>query len=1217
MIRIARLDLERWGHFDGRRLTFGPAGRLHLVFGANEAGKSTTRRAVSALLFGVPERTVDAFGRPGADLRVGALLELDGTAVEVVRRKGRKNTLLDADGEVLDPTPLDRALGGLSGEVHAGLFEITHDSLVQGGHELLAGRGAVGESLFAAAAGTSRLHALLRRLEGDAEAIFTPLGRKKDLNVLLAQHADAVRTLRDAALRPPQHEALTRALEGLETAYARAGAELDEVEHERARLERLHGALPLAGLRATRAEELEELGEVAVLPADAPARRSAAQERRDGARTRGAAAERDLERRRTRFAALAVDEGLLPFVTELEELHAQGTAVGQDAARREDLAAQRTALTPRLAQLLGSLAPALGGRSLHELVLDEDARARLEGCLQAQAGVQQAVNAARAALAEAERTAERARRVAADAPVEIDDATLAAALRAARGAGPVDEQAARARAEERSALAAAEQAAAQMRPAPAIGERKAHALASLPVPDRASVERLLVAVVEAEQVAAGLVFEAEGIEDRRRLLERQRDELAADAPVLDAAALRDARAARTATWEAVRAALASGVSAQDAAALTAEHERASAAADEVADVRLQRAEDVARLADVERELTILAHDVEELRHRRERHGSVIERAAAAWSSAWAPVGALAPSPAEAGAWLATRETVLAHLADAASAAEQAETVEALRSQHTNALRAALGADAAALADGLPLSALIELTDARLDALRGDAEQAGRAAEAVARTVAESEDASAGLARAEAALARWQDEWSTLRAGCGLADTLEPDSALGALRSIEQAARDQERLDLLTADIDAIDARRHAFEAAITELITATSAADLAGQPATSAAAVLHRRATEARAAAAEREALAAELAELEAEQTEAAAIAAEAEQELAALRAAAGATDDAELILREDASARAVDLRAEIARLDGDLARAGGATAAEVAAAVAELDADALPARVEELKALAVGRRTKRDEAGEALTRARDELARMERSEEAAQAAQAKASLEAQIQELAERYARARLAQRVLRDAIARYRSAHEGPLLARANALFPALTCERYARLETDVDERDEDVLIAVTADGSRRRVPELSDGTREQLFLALRLAAIERHVATAEAVPVLFDDVLLESDDQRAQRILAALAELATQTQVLVLTHHRHLVEIARATLPKRRLDIIELSETTATGAPAPVVEAPAAGVGGPASPPVSVPTLADELEAALVGGGPPDFGEQQTLL
>jgi uncharacterized protein YhaN len=1194
VIRIARLDLERWGHFDGRRLTFGPAGRLHVIFGANEAGKSTTRRAVSALLFGVPERTADTYGRPGADLRVGALLELDGTAVEVVRRKGRKNTLADADGEVLDPAPLDRALGGLSGEVHAGLFEITHDSLVQGGHELLAGRGAVGESLFAAAAGTSRLHALLRRLEGDADAVFTPLGRKKDLNMLLAQHAEAVRTLRDAALRPPQHEALARALEGLETAYARAGAELDEVEHERARLERLRGALPLAALRATRARELQELGEVAALAADAPVRRSAAQERRDAARARGAAAERDVQRRRTRFAELAVDEALLPFATELEDLHAQSTAVAQDAARREDLAAQRTALAPRLEELLGSLSAALGGRSLRELALDEDARARLEECLQARAGVQQALSAAQEALAEATRTAERAQRAADQAPAEIDDATLAATLRAARGAGPVDEDAARARAEERGALAAAEQAAAQLRPA----VPDAAALAALPVPDRKTVERLLVEVLEAEQVAAGLAIEAEGIEDRTRLLERQRDRLVADAPVPDAAALAEARAARAQAWEAVRAALVSGAAANDAEALAAQHEHAVLAADELADTRLQRAEDVARLADVERELTVLAHDVEELAHRRARHAAVVERAAAAWSSAWEATGACAPAPTNAGAWLATRETVLAHRAEAADAAQRAETAEALRAQHRDALRAALG-------DGdaeLPLAALVELADARLDALRGEAEQAGRTAEAVARTVAEREDAEVALEQAETRLAAWQGEWGSLRASCGLADTLEPDGALAALRAIEQAARDQERLDALGADLDAIDARRHAFEAAIAELVTATAASDLAEQPATSAAAVLHRRATEARAAAAERDALAAELAVLEAEQAEAAAIVAEAEQELAALRAAAGATDDAELLTREGASVRAAELRAEITALDGDLARAGGAAAAEVAAAVGELDADALPARVEELEALAVARRGERDEAGEALTRARDELARLERSEEAAQAAQAKASLEAQIQELAERYARARLAQRVLRDAIARYRSAHEGPLLTRANALFPALTCERYARLETDVDERDEDVLIAVTADGSRRRVQELSDGTREQLFLALRLAAIERHVATAEAVPVLFDDVLLESDDERAQRILAALAELAAKTQVLVLTHHRHLIEIARATLPARRLDVIELS----AHGDDPVDDTPAA------------PTLADELEAALVGAGPPDdFGEQQTLL
>jgi uncharacterized protein YhaN len=1215
-------------------------------------------------------------------VRIGALLELDGTAVEVVRRKGRKNTLADPGGGVLDAALLDRALGGLSAEVFSGLFEITHDSLVDGGHELLAGRGAVGESLFAAAAGTSRLHALLRRLEDDAHAVFTPLGRKKELNVLLSQYAEAARVLRDAALRPPRHEALTRELEALETAYAAAGDALDAVERERSRLERLRGALPLAGLRAQRLHELAALGEVAVLATDAPARRGAALRRAEAGRTLAAATARDLERRRARVTDLAVDEPLLPFADELEGLHADGTAVVRDATRREELAAQAAALEPRLQELLVELAPALGegmrelagtGESvrggadpaaaddqaarsarLRELVLDNSARTRLETCLQARAGVRQAAGTASAAVVEARRVAKRAAATVARTPAVTDDTRLAATLRAARSAGPVDEAVARARAEERSAHAQAERATAQLHPAPA----SAADLATLPVPDPAIVEQRLSALLEAEQIATGLEAEAEGIAERSHALEHQRAALRSDAPVLDAAALQAARATREQTWDAVREALTEPVSASKAAGLAAAHQRAIAEADAIADTRLQRAEDVARLADVERELEVLARDREELEHRRQQHATVGTQAAAAWSAAWEPTEPYAPSPATAGAWLASRDAVLGHLQVAAEAAERAEAAEAMWMQHAAALADALAATepdttadaptagdsinnaAQATGDGdgdgdgssapLPLATLLELADARLDTLRDRAEQAGRAADAHARAIVELEDAQAALVRTEAQAADWETEWAALRSGCGLADTLEPDGALSALRALEQAARNHERLDELRAEVAAIDARRGAFEAALRRLVDAV-APDLAEHPATTAATLLHRRATEARAAAAERTALTTELTELEAERGEATAMVAEAEQELAELRATAGAEDDDDLIRREQDSARAAELRTEIATLDGDLARAGGAAADEVAAAVAALDPDAVPARAEELKALASHRRAERDEAGTALTRARDELARLERSEEAAQAAQDIATLEAQVRELAERYARSRLAQRVLRNAIARYRSEHEGPLLARANALFPALTCERFSRLETDVDERDEDVLIAVTADGSRRRVHELSDGTREQLFLALRLAAIERHVATAEAVPVLFDDVLLESDDERAAQIVVALADLATQTQVIVLTHHRHLVEIAAATLPADRLDVIELSAGAADPIDDPrqdddALEGHDLREGGDeplpeplADEPALTPTLAAELEAVVTStaGTPPVAGEQQQLL
>ncbi len=251
-------------------------------------------------------------------------------------------------------------------------------------------------------------------------------------------------------------------------------------------------------------------------------------------------------------------------------------------------------------------------------------------------------------------------------------------------------------------------------------------------------------------------------------------------------------------------------------------------------------------------------------------------------------------------------------------------------------------------------------------------------------------------------------------------------------------RHQERLDTLTADIDAIDARRQAFEAAIGELITATAAADLAEQPATSAAAVLHRRATEARAAAAEREALAAELAALEAEQAEAAAIVAEAEEELAALRA-----PPARPMTRSSRSVRTPALgpsscgprsRSSTATLPARVARPPPRSPTPWRRSMPT------PCRRAPRKARGAGRPAPwRARRGRRSADPRPRRARAPRAlRGAAQAAQAKASLEAQIQELAERYARARLAQRVLRDAIARYRSAHEGPLLARASALFP-----------------------------------------------------------------------------------------------------------------------------------------------------------------------------------
>ncbi|MGH9485177.1 MAG: ATP-binding protein, partial [Terriglobales bacterium] len=75
------------------------------------------------------------------------------------------------------------------------------------------------------------------------------------------------------------------------------------------------------------------------------------------------------------------------------------------------------------------------------------------------------------------------------------------------------------------------------------------------------------------------------------------------------------------------------------------------------------------------------------------------------------------------------------------------------------------------------------------------------------------------------------------------------------------------------------------------------------------------------------------------------------------------------------------------------------------------------------------------------------------------------------------------------------------------------------------------------------------LSGGTRDQLFLALRLAILEHHRGADGGMPLVLDEILEGADEQRARAILAELAEFSRKQQVLLLTHHAHIAEAAVA--------------------------------------------------------------------
>ncbi len=172
-MRLLSLELEKFGAFADLRIAFRRDARLHVVYGPNEAGKSTALAAVGALLFGVPERTAYASRFPGQSLRIGAeIAAASGRSLKVWRRKGRKATLLDVSGNPLPDDALAPFLGGLSQEVFDRSFGLDAARLRAGGDEMLRADGDVGASLLAAASGLRGLSELRRSLEEEAEGVF-------------------------------------------------------------------------------------------------------------------------------------------------------------------------------------------------------------------------------------------------------------------------------------------------------------------------------------------------------------------------------------------------------------------------------------------------------------------------------------------------------------------------------------------------------------------------------------------------------------------------------------------------------------------------------------------------------------------------------------------------------------------------------------------------------------------------------------------------------------------------------------------------------------------------------------------------------------------------------------------------------------------------------------------------------------------------------------
>ncbi|SDB91574.1 ATP-binding protein [Paraburkholderia lycopersici] len=1154
-MRLKQLDLIKYGKFTDATLPFASAEHdFHVIVGPNEAGKSTVRTAVSELLFGMRLQTPLDFLHGTPELRIGGVLENGVNELRFHRARGRNSLRTPQDGKLPDDF-LAAFLDGASKEFFEQMFGLDHARLVEGGRSILDASDKLGQVLFESAAGVGSLGPVREELENRATELWAP--RRSGSAYAQAETAftEATAELKAAQVRTRDWVEKKEALESVEQAIARLRAEQRGLESQRSKLERVRRLAPYLEELSFKQNALAALGDVVDLPPTAYADLLKAQADIAAERKVQEARQADLAAREASRDAIEPDCAALALAAEIDVLadlrgecinHPRELLVRETEIRSHldaaFAAAAQLGWPTEETELRAALPGALALKTVTNLLRDHGVR-------------EQALTSAREARDEQARRLAQLRDELTRLPgIEVPHA-LHGALDNAR---EFRNSAAKESALERE-LADAQRALEEKLEQLGQWRKPVHVLRALDVP---SATRLAALQKEENACASALTAAREAAaaaQEEAGRLELQERHFTQGNKVVTTAQVQAARTRRDSAWDEVKQAR---VSLADGAPLV---DDAIRLADELVDAQLGTSQAAATLQNLRQQLEAArANARRKLAALNER-----EQERENFQAAWTHTANAAQLPgmpfADMGAWLAGREAVLAAQSErdrragelderrAARTAAHAALLEALRAVSSanegDVLMTLIGA-----AENFELSA--QKSAVQRESLQSQLRDAERA----------HESAQSRLAIEQEAYEKWQTQWRDALAqanlGARAATLAAAEGAVELANSIAAAFADAEaprnRMRAIHAQLQALeaDARRLA-EALAPEYLASSDGIDVARQ--------LTERLARARETAKSFAQAEADLQVARTRVADAVAAVAGAQARIEPILKLAGVNDiDAALPLAERSDARRALSNAISAARDTLVREGDGLSQEAIAAEIAEQPITEVPALLETVK-------QQLEAHGRALSEKLQQQVSAAQSFDAVNGQANAALAEAKRQEAlsamgeaAEQYLEAATASRLLKWATDRYRDQKQGPMLRRAGEIFSGLTLGEFARLVVDT-ERNPPALHARRGNGKTVEVSGLSEGTRDQLFLALRIAALELQLASKAALPFVADDLFINFDDERARAGFFALRDLSVKTQVLFLTHHDHLLPLIREVFGTQ-VNVVELQRAQA---------------------------------------------------
>ena len=1147
-MRIDRFVIHHYGPLEPRTLDFAAGSDgVHVVFGGNEWGKSLSLQALEHALFAIPKK-IDGFSDSDIrqlDLELGIRRGSGGQSTESCVFRRRRLTLLDTSSS----TPIEERqvlgyLGGVTAEAFRQTYGLSSERIREGGKLLQKSKGDIATTLFAAATGLERIRDVAEALDERQRQLYVPGGRAADprLKAAIAALQQSFSAYSAALQRPDAVARIEASLREKTSAFADVEQEIATCSRHASHLSLVRAARSAAvELHAARLR-LAELGSPPLLVASFQERLVAAREAIARTDTLEAQQQESLGKLRDKRKAVVSDDRVTSVAREISDVVASTEELlGIDSSiadQKNEIAGHAEVNRGRFA----SIAATTGTPLRESAPQASDTHKQIEDLIAAHGGIAEACEQRQSHLEDSRKALAQIQKELEQLPVVADTSSHEARVQAVRENGDLEKQLVE-KVKDRTDLDH-DHAAACGR---LDGRQTDEPVETLRVPTAAEVREFREAFsgfttargqLDAEERTA--TDEIAVLKTQIALLEQQAD-LPAEGQLEEARRVRDAAIAATEA-DATGGRIAAGAVPERFGEIS----RRVREADEIVDRLLVHADRSAQRGQHRITIDRLQGQLERIADRRVELAGRSADSDRAWRDLWQAAGVIPKSP------LAMEEWLVLH----AECRTRAAALGKL-GREIEALERSIAADRSVLSGVFTELGLVPPEEATrrqlLDAATTALEGLRRQAENRRRKVDEAAKIERSLPGLEEHLAReikrrdgWKQRWADCMAVLAQPQAVSTDTARFLLQTMREVVATEEKIAAARLRITEMETRRSHIHGL---MHTVCDALGIAFDP--RSVKEIGRQAAErleaARGALRELERLEGEIHDAEAAIQMTLAERGDAEAAIAALREESDVGHEGNLDEAWNASERFREVQSQVDEWEQKFLREAGN--ADAVALLEECIAVTSAAIDEELSGIerdAPAATAKRDglrDEVNALTRQLDAVG----GERAARLRAECGMNEAEVLGRVAEYLPLRLASLALERATRRYRDEHHAPVLERASKLFSTITRGRYA--EVKLVEND---IYAVRADAATESVQQrfMSDGTRDQLYLSLRLASLEHsHAQGAEPLPLILDDGLVQFDDDRTAAMLDVLADVSSGMQVILFTHHRSVVDAARS--------------------------------------------------------------------